>query len=237
MLAEAAHSRKLRRGALAGNRFRIRVRELRGDPATVEARIGLIAATGVPNYFGPQRFGIEGANLTRVHDWLASGRLPRGREPRAFVLSAARALAFNAVLGARVSALTWNRLLPGEIVNLAGSQSIFAADDLDETLHRRCEEGDISPTGPLCGSGGRLPAGEAGRVEDSALAGVAALPPALASAGLRGERRALVLRPRALGHRHAGGVLELEFELPRGAFATSVLREIVDSGVPEPDPD
>ncbi len=234
VLAEHPHSRKLRRGALAGNRFHIRVRGLQGDARAIDARIRHLAAAGVPNYYGMQRFGRDGGNLGRVRQWLATGRLPRGREPRAFMLSSARSLAFNSVLAARVAAGSWNRLLPGEVVNLAGSQSVFTAENPDEGLNRRLGEGDVAPTGPLCGAGGVLPGGEAARVEAAALAGGAPIPGLLAAVGMRGERRALVLRPGDFRHRLDADVLELEFELPRGAFATSVLRELVDVRVPEP---
>lgn len=237
VLAEHAHSRKLRRGALAGNRFAIRVRGLQGNPGAIEARIARLSAAGLPNYFGAQRFGQDGANLRRVHQWLETGRLPRGREQRAFLLSSARALVFNAALGARVAANSWNRLLPGEVINLAGSRSVFAAEHPDESLQRRLHEGDVSPTGPLCGAGGVLPGGEAGRVEAAALAEVAPLPGLLAAVGLRGERRALVVRPARVSHRLEGDSLTLEFELPRGSFATTVLRELLDVRVPEPDDD
>jgi tRNA pseudouridine13 synthase len=237
VLSEAAHSRKLRRGALAGNRFRIRIRELQGDAGAVAARIARIVETGVPNYFGAQRFGHDGANLLRVAEWISTGRLPRGRESRGFLLSAARSLAFNAVLGARVTAGNWNRLLPGEIVNLSGSRSVFTAEGLDESLLERCAEGDVGPTGPLCGAGGMLPRGLAERMEQWALAPLEPLPSRLAAIEMNAERRALVLRPKEFTHRAEAGGLELAFELPRGAFATSVLREIVNATVPEPDPD
>jgi tRNA pseudouridine13 synthase len=233
VLEEHPHSRKLRRGALAGNRFRIRVRGLQGDPEAIGERAGRVVAAGVPNYYGMQRFGREGSNIERVRRWLETGRLPRGREPRAYVLSSARSLAFNAVLAARVRASSWNRLLPGEVVNLAGSASVFAAEHPDEGLQQRLREGDVSPTGPLCGAGGLLPGGEAGRVEGDALEAVAPLPALLAVAGLRAERRALVVRPAAFRHRIEGDVLDVEFALPRGAFATALLRELVDARVPE----
>lgn len=237
VLSEHAHSRKLRRGALAGNRFSIRVRGLQGDAGAIAERLARLAASGIPNYFGSQRFGREGANLRRVHQWLDTGRLPRGREQRAFQLSAARSLLFNGVLGARVAAGTWNRLLPGEVINLAGSRTVFAAEHPDESLHRRLRDGDLSPTGPLCGAGGVLPGGEAARVESEALAGFTPLPALLGAVGLRGERRALIVRPTAVAHRLEGDALMLEFELPRGAFATSVLRELLDVRVPEADDD
>jgi tRNA pseudouridine13 synthase len=237
VLSEHAHSRKLRRGALTGNHFRIRVRGLQGDRAAMTERIAKLQEAGLPNYFGAQRFGREGANLRRVRQWLETGRLQRGREQRAFVLSSARALAFNAVLAARVRANTWNRLLPGEVVNLTGSQSVFAAEHPDEGLQKRLLEGDVSPTGPMCGAGGVLPGGEAGRIEAAALEAVAPLPALLSAVGLRGERRALIVRPAEFRHALEGDALILEFDLPRGAFATSVLRELVDVRVPEDDAD
>jgi tRNA pseudouridine13 synthase len=225
--AAHAHSRKLRRGALAGNGFRIVVRSLAGDGAAIEARIRQVAAAGVPNYFGPQRFGREGANVLAVADWLATGRLPRERDGRSFVLSAARSLAFNRVLGERVKAGTWDHLLPGEIVNLDGSGSVFLAESIDDTLRARLAAFDVHPTGPMPGRGGRQPAGEALAVESAALDALPGVAAALAGAGVDAERRALRLRPPALRHQFEGDSLVLEFDLPRGAFATAVLREII----------
>jgi tRNA pseudouridine13 synthase len=237
VLSEHPHSRKLRRGALAGNRFRLRVRELTGDLQSLEQRIAHAASAGFPNYFGTQRFGHDGANLARVRQWLGDGHLPRERAGRGFLLSSARALAFNAVLAERVRAGTWNRLLGGEIVNLAGTASVFPIDEPDEPLERRCRDGDIGPTGPLCGAGGMQPASDAGAVEVQALVRLAPLPERLGGAGLRAERRALVARPAALQYRLSPGVLDLAFELPRGAYATSFLREIVRASVPDVDGD
>ncbi len=237
VLSVHPHSRKLRRGALAGNRFSLRVRDLAGDAAALAKRLEGVAVNGFPNYFGSQRFGHDGANLARVGGWLDDGRLPRSREGRGFLLSSARALAFNAVLSGRVRAGSWNRLLRGEIVNLAGSASVFAIDDPDETLLQRCRDGDIGPTGPLCGEGGMQPAADAGAAELPALLALAPLPERLGGAGLRAERRALVVRPRGLKFRLDPGQLQLQFELPRGAFATSCLREIVQANVPDVDAD
>jgi tRNA pseudouridine13 synthase len=61
VLDVARHRAKLRPGALRGNRFRVRLREVSA------ARVGevrhvleVLARRGVPNYFGPQRFGMRG---------------------------------------------------------------------------------------------------------------------------------------------------------------------------------
>jgi len=230
------HSRKLRRGALAANRFRLRVRGLTGDLAALTARLQTIAGRGAPNYFGPQRFGRDAANLLQVSDWIESQRLPRNRTARSFLLSAARSLVFNAVLGRRVADRSWDLLLPGEIANLSGSASVFRVSQVDEDLGRRCSEGDIHPTGPMCGAGGLMPEGEAADIERQVLDRLAPLPERLAGA-VAGERRATVLRPAGLVWNAAGPELELGFELPRGGFATSLLREALTATMPEAEAD
>ena len=233
VLSVHAHSRKLRRGALAGNRFTLRVRDIAGPESALVQRLEALAATGFPNYFGSQRFGHDGANLARVREWIDSGRLPRGREARGFVLSSARAIAFNAVLAGRVRAGTWNTLLRGEIVSLAGSASVFAIDEPDPALLQRCREGDVGPTGPLCGEGGMQPVAEAGAAELPALVALAPLPERLGGMGARAERRPLAARPKALKFRLDAGRLDLQFQLPRGVYATAMLREVVQANVPE----
>jgi tRNA pseudouridine13 synthase len=153
------------------------------------------------------------------------------------VLSAARSLAFNAVLARRVATGSWNRLLPGEVVSLAGSASVFATEQVDEELERRCAAADLHPSGPLCGAGGLQPRDEAAAVEQAALQALAGLPEALTGAGLRGERRALRLCPQAFSYQQTADVLELAFELPRGCFATALLREFAatDAAIGEED--
>lgn len=227
------HSRKLRRGALAGNRFHVVLRDLEGDVDDLGRRLERVAAAGVPNYFGPQRFGRDGANLEAVARWLAGERLPAHREARAFVLSAARALAFNAVLAERVAAGSWESLLPGEVVNLDGSASVFFAADIDAELAGRCASFDVHPTGPLPGQEGLRPGAAAGAIEEAALAPFGPLVAALEEAGAEASRRPLRVRPAELESLPGPGQTALAFDLPRGAFATAVLAELVDCDGPE----
>jgi tRNA pseudouridine13 synthase len=221
------HSRKLKRGALAGNGFHIVVRELAGEVGSMTQRLEQVARVGAPNYFGPQRFGREAANLGGVRAWLDTGELPRGRDDRGFILSAARALAFNAVLAERVRDGTWDRLLPGEVANLEGSASVFVAETIDATLAARAQALDLHPTGPLPGRGGMRPVGEAAEVESRALEPLGAVVAALEEAGLEAARRPLRHIPGDLQWAFGDGSLQLTFTLPRGAFATALLREIV----------
>jgi len=223
------HHRKLRRGAHAGNSFRIALRTPRATALrqAAEERLACVADCGVPNYFGPQRFGFNGANLSRVQSWLESGQLPRDRDARGFLLSAARSLAFNTVLAARVGQGNWDRLLGGEVVNLAGSGSVFLAEVLDESLAARCGAQDVHPSGPLPGVGGLQPAGEAAAVEAAALAPLDAVVHALREAGVEASRRPLRLLVGDLDWSIEGDALNVSFALSRGAFATAVLREAV----------
>jgi tRNA pseudouridine13 synthase len=245
VLEAAAHSRKLRRGALLGNRFRVRLRAVTPtvDCGALRQRLTVLATAGAPNYFGPQRFGRDYANLERIASWLGGARPAYGREARAFVWSSARALIFNAVLAQRVSDGSWSRIIPGELVNLNGTRSFFSAPEVDAALQRRLRAFDVHPTGPLAGRPGSargvvpgrtpLPAGEAGQREAAATEPFRLLIEALAAKGLEAARRPLRVVPRALDGRVLDDGIELSFELPPGSYATTLLRECVElTGLP-----
>jgi tRNA pseudouridine13 synthase len=220
----------IRRGGLRGNRFALRLRGFSGRRTLLEQRL-LAVAGGVPNYFGEQRFGIDGNNLLRGR-LLLGGQLSRvPRHERGLYLSAVRAYLFNLVLAERVERGSWNGLLPGEAVNLAGSRSCFNVDQnggvADEQLQARLAAFDIHPSGPLAGAGASMSSGACLRLEQQLLGTERVLVEGLAGLGMRAERRALRLVPQGLEHGWQGDDLLLSFSLPAGAFATTVLRELV----------
>jgi tRNA pseudouridine13 synthase len=224
----ASCARKLRRGALRGNRFRIVVRELEAEVQGLEQRLQSIAAQGVPNYFGEQRFGRAGSNLRSAGRLFANPRLRLSRQQRGLALSAARALLFNAVLDRRVRAGCWDRALPGDALQLHGSHSYFIAGAVDAELQARLAALDVHPTGPLYGRGTPAPQGEALALESAVLADYPGWLAGLEAAGLEAARRALRLVVEDLQwQRPAADELQLAFALPAGGYATSVLREIV----------
>jgi tRNA pseudouridine13 synthase len=236
VLGMARHGRKLRRGALTGNHFEVRVEVAQDFRAEIDSRLASMRRDGVPNYFGPQRFGHAGGNLQRARDMLFDGMRVRDRNRRGLYLSAARSGLFNAVLGARVAGGSWNLLLPGEAVNLAGSSSYFLADELDADTQRRLEAFDVHPSGPLWGKGGTPAHGQAREAELHALAEHDELMTAIENAGVDASRRALRLIVEALAARHEDGACVLSFDLAAGAYATVVLRElfqIEDASVPD----
>jgi tRNA pseudouridine13 synthase len=236
VIAAARHRRKLKRGALKGNRFTIALRGFSGDPTKLEQRLQAIAVAGVPNYFGPQRFGRDGGNLRTALAWFAEGTAPADRWQRGFALSAARAAIFNAVVAERVRDNTWNKLLPGEIVNLDGSGSVFVAHAIDAALEERCARLDIHPTGPMW-SGSPSADGAATAIEAAVGARLAVLAQGLSKIGLEPERRALRLRVDGLEWSVVGDVVQLRFRLFRGAFATAVLHELIDDAFAQQAPE
>lgn len=233
------HSRKLRRGALKLNRFQIRLRNIantdEGLDRSVEeirglliARCKTIAELGVPNYFGPQRFGHNMANLA------ASARMftqPQSRIPRhlkSLYLSSARSWIFNQLLSQRVKQANWNQRVAGDVFMLEGKTACFW-DDATEDLDQRIAQGEIHPTAILWGEGELTTTGD---VRDEEMRVVNENPvfrDGLCDFAVRQMRRALRVIPRDLSwqvHDEAGSSMGLIFTLPAGSYATMVLREL-----------
>ncbi|GAB2896095.1 tRNA pseudouridine(13) synthase TruD [Microbulbifer echini] len=191
-------ARKLRRGEHAGNRFKIRLRNVSGDREAAEGVLERIG-NGIPNYFGEQRFGIDGGNLDLARQ-LAEEEGRCRKSEKAFAMSAARSWLFNQVLAERVNRGSWQQCLDGE------PQS--------------------EPSGPLWGRGRNLSSGAQGELEQSTLEAWQAWCNWLEHCGLKQERRPLILCPEAFRYQWKSDDLVLEFALPPGAFATALLREV-----------
>jgi tRNA pseudouridine13 synthase len=192
--------RKLRRGEHSGNRFIIRLRNISGNREQAEQSLSRMA-DGVPNYFGEQRFGREGANLDLVRQ-LAEQAGRAKKSDKAFAMSAARSWLFNQVLAERVRRGDWRESL--------------------------CGEPESQASGPLWGRGRNLAVDEQGELERELLAPWSSWCDWLEHCGLRQERRALLLKPEAFSHCWEEDTLQLQFALPPGAFATALLREVAE---------
>lgn len=230
VLSTARHRRKLKIGALKGNRFRITLRGLSGAVDGLLPKLEAIATRGVPNYFGAQRFGHGGANIHKAEAMLVGGRRIHDRRLRGLLLSTARSLIFNALLSERVDAGNWDRTLPGEVLMLDGSRSIFRSDATDSALAARLAENDVHPTGVLWGRGEPVSSGEVRALEEAVAQVHADLAKGLEKAGVDAMRRALRLPVRELAWEQPDAhTLTLGFFLPAGAYATTVLRELVET--------
>lgn len=223
LLNAVRHHKKLKIGALKGNHFVIRLSDFRYEEPELLARIDQVRAHGVPNYFGPQRFGNQGSNVDRAKALLLEHKKIKSRHLRGIVYSAARSLLFNHILSHRVLAGNWNRPIEGDLMMLAGTHSVFAIDTVDDEIDRRIDEHDIFPAAPLWGQGKELLSKEALRLQTAALEPWSDWCDALEAHGLQKLYRTMVLLPENLQWNKD----IFSFSLPTGAYATTVLRELI----------
>ncbi len=228
VLEAQRHHRKLRRGTLRGNHFKLRIRALSCEPLMLEERLQKIAGYGVPNYFGAQRFGREGNNLQRAQTLFAGKAKKVRRDKRSIWLSAARSWLFNKVLAARVADGSWRQVQEGDVMQLAGGRGQFMAEKGNAELAGRLENLEVHVTGPLCGKPGRAlqPSGIAAGLEREALEAHQPWIDGLMRFGLEADRRALCAAVSDLQWRLENDVLELSFGLSSGSYATAVVREL-----------
>lgn len=250
------HGNKLKAGHLLGNRFRIAISDL-AQPAIAllplaEAILEQIQRTGIPNYFGPQRFGLEGANVERGYEILLGKKRVKDRWLRRFLVSSYQSYLCNLYLSRRVANGDFHHLLLGDIAKKHDTGGIFDVEDL-VAEQPRYEAKEISFTAPMYGSKMKPATHEADLLEASILAESGVTINQLRRAKVDGTRRlGRLLIPDITVNTETNetsteqdsdplaknGQLIIEFFLPKGAFATTVLREIMKvdlATVPEVD--
>ena len=228
------HQRKLKTGHLLGNHFTILLKGPdREGPAWADDIAEALKSGGLPNYYGPQRFGIGGENIRRGREAL-EGRGPRRHWLRRFMLSAYQAFLFNAWLAERISVGLFDRLLNGDVAKKTDTGGLFEIED-SERERPRFEAGEITYTGPIYGGRMRWAGGQAGDLERNILERFKVTVDMLRRARLDGSRRPaklfisdLTVRPDPVG-------LSFSFSLPKGAYATTVLREFIKADPPLPE--
>ena len=226
ILKQVRHLKKLRTGTLKGNAFKITLRDVDADKERLEALLQQVAKGGVPNYYGSQRFGFHGRNLTKAME-LFKGKFRANRNKRSIYLSAARSWLFNEILSERVGRNDWHSYLQGDVLGFCDSNSlIFEPDD---NIQERIDSGDVSPTVALWGRG-RLPvSADALELEEKIASPLPGLRDGLENAGLKQERRVTRIIPRNMSWEWLDSkTLVMGFHLPKGCFATSVLRELLE---------
>jgi tRNA pseudouridine13 synthase len=233
------HDHRLRAGQLAGNRFRLVVREVDAEQAeTATEHFRRISEQGLPNRFGRQRYGRDGRNAERGMAILRGESFRGSRQQAWLMINAAQSRVFDTVLDRRPI----DRLLKGDLAVVHATGEWLWVED-PERFRPRLEAFELSPTGPLVGTKVRRPRGEVAALE-KAVAEELGLPEL---DGLRlpyklrvsGDRRALRIRPGGMeraweeGEDDDGGVLRLSFDLPPGAYATVLLEELFPGGFEE----
>jgi tRNA pseudouridine13 synthase len=228
ILDSKRHKRKLQRGAHAANGFTLRLTQLQAEKAELDARLEAIKLGGIPNYFGAQRFGHEGGNVGEARHYAERQALPEQRNVRSRLLSTARSYLFNRVLAERVANGTWNKAQVGDLLAFTDSRSFFPAGEA-ECTDPRLAILDLHPTGPQWGEGDSPAGGVTAALENTVAQSESSLCNWLIKAGMEHERRILRLPiGRLTWHYPEPDILQLEFVLPAGCFATALVRELVD---------
>ncbi|AKT40887.1 tRNA pseudouridine(13) synthase TruD [Chondromyces crocatus] len=245
VLTVARHDHKLKPGHLLGNRFRIIVRDVSPDGITTAQRhLERASTSGVPNAFGPQRFGRDGANPERALGWVAGRwRGPRDRREQRLLLSSLQSRWFNEVLTAREADGTWTTALPGDLAKKHDSGGLFLVPlegpELDDA-RERARAGALSATGPMFGKKMRWPEGAPLELERAVLARDLDDPhrlDAVAHAG-EGTRRPLRMMVHGLETTVLADderAIALTFVLPKGGYATTLLGrafQLIDATAP-----
>lgn len=228
ILDRAYHDAKLQEGFLAGNRFRILLREPQGDAAGVRAVLERLAAVGVPNYYGPQRFGNDRRNAERGLGLIRKGR---GKSKRWFdklQINALQSLLFNDWLALRLERGLYDQVVTGDVAHKFATGGKFLVGDA-AVEQPRATAMEICATGPLFGKKYHEAAGDARAIEDEVLAGRELKREDFV--GSPGSRRPIRWPLGEFAVEEAPEGLWLSFFLPRGAYATAVLREVMKADV------
>ncbi len=231
VLEASRHQNKLRPGHVRANRFRVAVRG--GDAAAARACADALAGRGLPNFFGPQRFGTEGRNAEVGRALILGEATPEARRAardrflRRLSISAFQADLFNRWLAARMADGVFAAALQGDVMKMLDTGGLFECED-PAADGPRVARFEISPAGPMFGHKLRAAAGEALRREERLLAeaGIRLEDFARGGGEAEGTRRAARLRVEVALEPLEGGYAAT-FELPKGSYATVVLRELM----------
>ena len=224
------HGNKLRTGHLLGNRFTILISGIDGsiDSALEKAEaVGrMIKERGIPNYFGEQRFGAEGDNHEKGMKIINGTMRVGNRWLRRFLVSSFQSHMCNIYLSERFNRGLFWRILEGDIAKKHDTGGLFEVSD-EKECQKRFDSHEISFTAPIYGSKMWSASGEPGRLEQEIFSSCGVSAEQLASAGVEGTRRlGRLLVPDLVARKSAEG-LTVSFSLPKGAFATTVMREIM----------
>lgn len=193
-------TKKLKKGNLLGNWFRLGVET--DQPEQLKKVVEQLKSKGLPNFFGPQRFSTNNHEIGEL--------LVRGQKKEARKLMESERIPmtrrFYTLLEDAYGSYLFNQVL---------SQRLSKLKPIEGDIMSR-----LGPTGPIFGKKLKLATGVPGEIEDYVLK----------STGLSlkdfpgdGKRRPLSIPIKGLECSET----TLRFFLPKGSYATVLLREIV----------
>jgi tRNA pseudouridine13 synthase len=236
VLTVSRHANKLKPGHLRGNRFTILVRDAAG-PERVEPIFARVREHGLPNYYGPQRFGRDGETADNGFRMIRGERLNAPPFRLKLYLSAAQSLLFNDYLGRRLTDGLLRTVLPGDVMMKWPGGGIFVADDVP-TEQARFDRRETVTGGPMFGKKTYPAKGEAAEREVAVLSGNGLTPANLDRPGkwMTGTRRHNLVYVDDLSAAWEPVGLRLTFSLPAGSYATVLLQEVMKAEAETPHP-
>src|SRR6185312_16112290 len=240
VLKSGRHTNKLKPGHLRGNRFRILIRHADASRTeSVTAILSRIPTQGMPNFYGPQRFGRDAGTLELGWQCLV-GKAPRRLRPflYKFALSAVQSLLFNDTLARRMSDGLYRTVLLGDAMAKWPAGGMFVAKDA-AAEQARFDAKEIVTAGPMFGRK-TFPAEEIAAEREAAVLRDNGLSPrSFEGFGklVLGTRRHNLVYLEDLAATWEAEGLRLTFTLPAGSYATVLLREVMKTAPDEPTDD
>lgn len=240
VLKVSRHGNKLKPGHLRGNRFRILIREAdRARAASAESIIAKIRTEGMPNYYGPQRFG-RGGETADLGFKVLNGQQRQRLRPFLFkfALSAAQSVLFNRVLANRQRDGFLRTVLQGDVMTKWPAGGIFVAEDVPAE-QVRFDNRETVHAGPMFGSRTFAAKDVAAEREDKVLRDSGMSIKAFGHFGklASGTRRQNLVYLDDLTSEWEAEGLRLTFSMPAGSYATVLLREVMKVDLSEPGED
>jgi tRNA pseudouridine13 synthase len=209
----------------------------RGVGSSVDAILDRIREQGMPNFYGPQRFGRDGGTVELGFQCLA-GKAPRRIRPFLFrfALSAVQSLLFNDYLSRRVRDGLYRAVLQGDVMAKWPLGGMFVAKDV-AAEQARFDAKETVTAGPMFGkktfpAEGTAAEREAAVLSDNKLS--------IASFGgfgklMMGTRRQNIVYLDDLTSVWEPDGLRLSFTLPAGSYATVLLAEVMKTDIADND--
>ena len=248
ILETTYHNNKIKIGHLKGNNFFIRLKRVGlVEKQKIEEAFSKIAVFGMPNYFGFQRFGIDGENYKKGKQIVEGTLKERNRNLKQMFINAYQSYLFNSWLSKRIEISKLIeafepkeifeklnlpldevkrakkqphpfKILTGDLLSHYPFGKIFIIDDL-ETESQKFFEKDRVPTGLLCGKRVKKSEGLAYGIEKDFEVQMSE----------DGARRFAFVFPENLqsNYKEDKNHMELSFYLPKGSYATELIAEIL----------
>jgi tRNA pseudouridine13 synthase len=224
------HRNKLKTGHLLGNRFAILVGKPECDRQACLDRCSLIsdlmAERGLPNFFGPQRFGSGGGNVSQGLSILRGTTRRRNKWLQKFLVGSVQSHLCNVYLAERLHAGLFDRLLPGDVAKKYDTGGMFDVEDI-AVEQGRYDAHEISFTAPIFGPKMWAAKGESGELEAAILSNESLTVEDFGKVRVNGTRRLGRLLIDDLTVEAMEDGMLFRFSLPKGAYATTVMREFM----------